>query len=417
MEPLLPSTTINFNRRYSVDSTGIDFKHRVSENRIIKKLKVLEYVNEKRDEFQTKIIKDGQASSLIRTKDKFAFVLGVLNLCIISFLAGKFPLMISYLYTTEFAILFLIRVILYKKKNYHYFLFDFCYYANILLLFYLYVYKSPSLFILTYCISNGPLIVAVIPYRNSMVFHSLDKATSVFIHILPSVVTYSLRWNSPEILATVDKQDIGIGWRQFFFYPILFYVLWQCVYLVYVYQMRKDVVREKGYITSLELLSRIPKNKKPSFITKLLNSAGQQNAKILLIFFQFLYTCLTLIPCRLLYNRQILHSVYIVLILLVSIWNGANFYVTVFSNNYVKEMKDREERWKRIIVSSFGTTNPHGTNSAGGSATNSPVLQSSTESISPTNSPKPTNFHLINSQGNIKEIPNESMLTDPKILE
>jgi hypothetical protein len=41
---------------------------------------------------------------------------------------------------------------------------------------------------------SGPLASAIITWRNSLVFHSLDKVTSLFIHVYPPVVLTVIRW-------------------------------------------------------------------------------------------------------------------------------------------------------------------------------------------------------------------------------
>ena len=46
--------------------------------------------------------------------------------------------------------------------------------------------------IATYCLSYGNNAWAIAMWRNSMVFHSLDKVTSLFIHIMPPVVLHCL---------------------------------------------------------------------------------------------------------------------------------------------------------------------------------------------------------------------------------
>ncbi len=35
---------------------------------------------------------------------------------------------------------------------------------------------------------------SVLAWRNSLVFHSLDKTTSLFIHLTPNILLYALRW-------------------------------------------------------------------------------------------------------------------------------------------------------------------------------------------------------------------------------
>jgi len=39
-------------------------------------------------------------------------------------------------------------------------------------------------------IANGPLAWATYIFRNSLVFHDVDKMTSVYIHVLPLFLTY-----------------------------------------------------------------------------------------------------------------------------------------------------------------------------------------------------------------------------------
>ena len=36
-----------------------------------------------------------------------------------------------------------------------------------------------------YMMSHGPIALAILTWQNSIVFHSLDKMTSFFIHIMP----------------------------------------------------------------------------------------------------------------------------------------------------------------------------------------------------------------------------------------
>ncbi|KAK5577566.1 hypothetical protein RB653_002509 [Dictyostelium firmibasis] len=340
----------------SCDSPTSNFKRRVAENKIVKKLKVLEFVNEKREEFQKDLYKDGRASQLIRTKDKFSFVLGVLNLCVISFICGKYPLYLQYFFSVEYLVLFATRIVLYKRKKLHYFLFDFCYFANLMLLFFIFGLPDRQWYFITcFCIANGPLLGAVIPYRNSMVFHSLDKATSVIVHIFPSLVTYSLRWND-DFLFSKQNQKEEPNWKNFYLYPIVAYSIWQLVYFFWVGKFKKETIKENNYTTSLSFLSTIKEGKKGSLISRYLNFAKPNHRLFFFIFSQFTYTFLTILPCWLYYKYQVIHSLYLIFVVTVCLWNGANFYIEYFSSNYVAQMKAREERWTKIIMSSIGNT-------------------------------------------------------------
>ena len=68
---------------------------------------------------------------------------------------------------------------MYHRDKMHYFLIDFCYFMNALLLFHLHFYPgSAALFHVCFAHCTGPMAFAVVAWRNSCVFHSLDKARS-----------------------------------------------------------------------------------------------------------------------------------------------------------------------------------------------------------------------------------------------
>ena len=67
----------------------------------------------------------------------------------------------------------------YHKTGYHYFLADLCYFVNLLLVLSIWFFpQSKRLFISTWCLAFGNNAVAIAMWRNSLVFHSLDKVTS-----------------------------------------------------------------------------------------------------------------------------------------------------------------------------------------------------------------------------------------------
>jgi len=87
-------------------------------------------------------------------------------------------------YTVQGAYLLPLRFYIYKKRAWHYFLFDLCYYVTILNFIFFWIFpSSPALFVACYSLSHGSLASAVITWRNSLVFHDQDKVTSLFIHI------------------------------------------------------------------------------------------------------------------------------------------------------------------------------------------------------------------------------------------
>ena len=114
----------------------------------------------------------------VTAREKVSFIAGVLNIFISGYLIGGYPEYFYYWFTAQLCYFMPIRYYTYQKRGYHYFLADMCYFVNLLL--FLAIWVAPSskrLFISTYCLAYGNNAVAIAMWRNSMVFHSLDKVT------------------------------------------------------------------------------------------------------------------------------------------------------------------------------------------------------------------------------------------------
>ena len=87
-----------------------------------------------------------------------------------------------------------------------------------------------QVFCVVFAVANGPLLYAIITYRNTFAFHSLDRMTSVFIHVLPSLVTFAIRWYPSDAMHWY-RQFAGVGiknrlpWEWVLAVPYAFYIL------------------------------------------------------------------------------------------------------------------------------------------------------------------------------------------------
>ena len=114
----------------------------------------------------------------VSAREKLSFIAGVLNIFISGYLIGARPELFFYWFTVQLCYFMPIRYYTYHKRGYHYFLADLCYFTNLLMLLTVWVApQSKRLFISTYCLAYGNNAVAIAMWRNSMVFHSLDKVT------------------------------------------------------------------------------------------------------------------------------------------------------------------------------------------------------------------------------------------------
>jgi len=114
----------------------------------------------------------------ITVREKVSFIGGVLNIFISGYLIGAAPEWFHIWYTAQLVYYMPIRWYTYHQKGMHYFLADLCYFVNFLMVLSIWFFpNSKRLFISTFCLAFGNNAVAIAMWRNSLVFHSLDKVT------------------------------------------------------------------------------------------------------------------------------------------------------------------------------------------------------------------------------------------------
>ena len=123
-------------------------------------------------------------SLTVTAREKASFIAAVMNIFVSGYLVGLHPDYFPHWYTAQLLWFMPIRYYTYHKKGYHYFLADLCYFVNILAVLSIWVFpQSKRLFIATYCLIMGNNAIAIIMWRNSLVFHSMDKVVR-YVHIL-----------------------------------------------------------------------------------------------------------------------------------------------------------------------------------------------------------------------------------------
>jgi len=163
------------------------------------------------------------------------------------------------------------------------------------------------------------------------VFHDFDKVTSVFIHIFPPLVTFCIRWDNVNCQQTPDFCTINI--TEALGYPLLFYLFWQVAYYLKIEVVdSKKLAFDPQIQTSLRWLL-----KDKSYIGQLACTFGPGRRNITFMGMQFLYTALTMVPVYFMYNSYTVNCIFLVIFSLVSIWNGAQYYIEKFSQDYMKK--------------------------------------------------------------------------------
>ena len=271
-----------------------------------------------------------QTKPYVKLLDKITFCLGVSLLVLSQYIFMMRPELMHIFYMLIVIPLVFCRYIIYRMNKWHYFLLDYCYYTNLtlmitLLLIYKFHIISP-LFEVVFVSCNGPLLWAIPIWKNSLVFHDLARLTSIAIHYLPAMVTYNLRWRSNLELSQSLSIMTGI------IYPLIFYFVWQLLYLIITEVFKKDLIYEDGYMTSTRWLTQYKPHKIFKFAKEKLGI--KTTMMVMLLAGQFLLTIGTLIPSMLFYRYRALHTFWMIICFMYATWNGANFYFEVFARRY-----------------------------------------------------------------------------------
>ena len=215
------------------------------------------------------------------------------------------------------------RVYTYTKLQWQYFCLDYCYFGNLaIFLVLLFTPEDGNLLVFQFCIANGLLYTGAFSFRNSLVFHSVDKMTSTYIHSAPVLLSFGIRW-FPETTSLYWHTSFPSTFPSWSIYynvvaPLAFSAAHALFYTVLVYGILKP---EENIITSFRYL----KAKKS---TKQMFGPNPPFLYFLLVQFAivFVMTGVTILT----YTYFYLHLLQVLLLVVVVTWNGANYYVDVF---------------------------------------------------------------------------------------
>ena len=319
----------------------------------------------------------------IRFADKVSFTLGVVGLLVTQFVATEHPSVFHAYYLATAPFIFSHRAYQYFVIKYHYFLIDFCYYANAAHFWQILCRpRSARFFKTTFAYANGPILWAIPLWRNSLVFHSHDKVQSVYIHCVPAILTWCARWYGQSALgepgwrfsffgsgdddsrrraaasakASLElfsaETSFATSFAHFFVFPTLGYLAWQCAYLLKTELWDvKRLDEDPELVTSLRWLANDYKAGVTRFALRVgraigafgkeeLFDASSLKTKFVFVTLQLVYTVVTFVPIPLCYRSKTAHTSLMLLAFLSCIWNGAEYYIDIFSRRYARKFEE-----------------------------------------------------------------------------
>jgi hypothetical protein len=338
-----------------------------------------------------KVGKQWNNTRVITLREKISFICGVMNIFISGYLIGGYPEYFHLWYTAQLIYFMPIRIFTYHRRGYHYFLADLCYFVNFLLMLSIWIFpKSKRLFTAVYCLAYGNNAVAIVMWRNSLVFHSFDKVTSLFIHIMPcatlhcivhlygqaeQAIRFPAIWtikNSPPGSPTAYGNTLSmLAWST------IPYAVWQFSYYFFITVRRREKIAA-GRPTSFTWLRR---SYSKIWIGKFVLSLPVNLQEPAFMMIQYSYAVLTMLPCPIWFFSRYASATFLMVVFAWSVYNGATFYIDVFGNRFQKELealKAEVAKWHNStdpsIHSPLMTPNPDGTIPPGQAISNSAVL-------------------------------------------
>jgi len=189
-----------------------------------------------------------------------------------------------------------------------------------------------------------------------MVFHSLDKVTSLFIHIMPPVVLHCLvhsldpaivEARFPAISRVKNIEHYGL--KEMVIWATVPYLVWQLSYHFLITVRRREKIAA-GRPTSFTWLRKSYAN---TWIGKMVNSLPEYLQEPAFMFIQYSYAVVTMLPCPFWFYHRTFSALFISAVFLWSAYNGASYYIDVFGKRFQKELdqlKSDMEKWQSSPV-------------------------------------------------------------------
>jgi hypothetical protein len=243
----------------------------------------------------------------------------------------------------------------YKTLGFQYFLYDHCYYTNILCIASIYLYPYlPWLFRIVFIFSNGSVLAAVIVWRQGLVYHDFDRMVSIYVHIMPAALTLVMRW---DIIPAAMIQQISV---QDYVNAIIAYIIWQVLYYLKTEVWDREILDSNPKLqTSLRWLAKDKKNPTARWVLMQMRKIGvmkpdedyepsEFKTKLVFMTSQFIYSVLTFLPSALMYQSYMIHVTIIIIIFVVAVFNGASYYIDIFSSRYQLQFSKKEDMQKVV---------------------------------------------------------------------
>jgi len=185
-----------------------------------------------------------------------------------------------------------------------------------------------------FTLANGPLGLSVIILNNCVVFHDIALMAAFFIHFTPALVSWTFRWHLGQegcdgtsddvtlgcVFSVHNNDSVGDQMKSLYGLPILIYMCWWLVYTLWLCSFGYDMPNRGYGSSSFNDIKPVARD-----VFKVPDSHPRCQA--------FTYTFLHGVGCAilmllpiLLYQNFVLHTIFLCLLVVVAVFQGANYY-------------------------------------------------------------------------------------------
>lgn len=268
----------------------------------------------------------------MKKMDKYAYARAITLFCLSGFFLGNNLNIFLWIFIISTTYLMIYRLLRFWTKRYLLYMMEFCYFGNLLLLAYLLFFnQNEVLFTIGFACNTGIMTIAVVVFNNTAQFNSTDHLTSSWIHTMPLVVNWAIRWRhyiyTEETLNNLkfdfnDFKNIEFEFNDLFwkliYYPFIFWFSWAAIYFVGMGFILKRFTRKPKYFSGLNDFKEYMKNKRK-------NSSDEEVGfftNLVLYLLQHFSFLIIMFPVSLLcFYSFYFNTIYIIFIMVYLGWN------------------------------------------------------------------------------------------------
>ncbi|TGZ68360.1 hypothetical protein CRM22_004320 [Opisthorchis felineus] len=268
--------------------------------------------------------------------EKLCFVCATAFIVLSTYFFVVRPALILYIFSGFFVVAMVFRVINYWRSNYLLFMLDTCYLINLISLCFIWAFPTcHKLQRIQFGLANAHAYSGAFLFRNALVLHDFQKLVSSFIHILPVLFSYLLRWFPSEtsILWYTAFSDTGakpnvylwmhdLDWFYVMLIPLIIFTAREILYYLIIYGCVKP---SEKHLDSYRYM-----HKKKLLAHLLWNRFHARWHLLIWIVFCILSSVVVLCLALIAWCSYLFHSGLIIIQLLTISWNGACYYVDYY---------------------------------------------------------------------------------------